>query len=126
MGKLARSFPLAFSPLSAQLDVGTVRAAVEHMEEKLREAPCPQGAPEGAGKVACVQTCMQGQTPFQGHFGKACEKAMSGWSRGFPERVAQLSVTPGACIPRNGRPLIFPFFAGVTGTGAQVEKCPWS
>ena len=54
---------LAFSPLSAQpSDVGTVRAGMEHTEERSRELPCSWGAPEAAGKVACVQTCMQGQT----------------------------------------------------------------
>lgn len=54
-GSAASSFVLAFSPLSAQPnDVGTVRAGMEHTEERSRELPCSWGAPEATRKVTCV------------------------------------------------------------------------
>lgn len=76
------------------------------------------------GRHVCRLALRKGQCPqvtLESHVRKPLW-----WSCGFTEMVAWLSwSTLGARVLRNCRALMFSFLAGVTGTGAQVEKCPW-
>lgn len=125
-GSASGSFPLAFSPLSGQPNMGTVRAGMEHTEERVREVPCPQGAPEAARKVAvCRRACRDGDragVTLGKRVRKPCPGRVVASRRGLPS----FRSTPGACILRNGRPLMFSFLSGVAGASAQVEECPRS